>query len=146
MKNFNTFFDYWRGTTKSLMRSGKTLAGWTVTYGHNQIHGGITPTLTAIDTDNIDAIYKFRDALLGTDDSLSYHVKNILLANGLRFLNDFLLLLLKDPKKQYTSEDDVMSRHPFGAAIILACEKSGITFDTVKGNVITNIFKSLQMS
>ena len=48
MKNFNTFFDYWKGTRKSIVRSGKTLSGWTVTFGHNQIHGGISPTLKAI--------------------------------------------------------------------------------------------------
>ena len=33
---------------KSIVRSGKTLSGWTVTFGHNQIHGGISPTLKAI--------------------------------------------------------------------------------------------------
>ena len=86
VKNFNTFFDYWTGTMKSLKRSGKALGGWNVTGGGNVVSGGISPTLDAIKNCNRDSLMKFRDTLLGIDILLD-SVKNLLLANGLRFLN-----------------------------------------------------------
>ena len=41
VKNFNTFFDYWHGTNKSLTRTGKTLAGWSTTNANSNVNGGM---------------------------------------------------------------------------------------------------------
>ena len=59
-------------------------------------------------------------------------VMNLLLANGLRYLSDFLILLLKNPQMKMMSEEEVLIKHPFGAAILLACEKSKVSFADVK--------------
>ena len=78
----NTCFDYWRGTVKSLNRSCKILAGWTVTYGQNQIHGGISPSILAIKSSKMEIVKNFKDALLGSDTgnlSMDYIFMKILL-------------------------------------------------------------------
>ena len=128
-------FDYWAGTRKSLNRSGKTLAGWTITYGGNQILGGISPTLNAINNTSMETILQFRDTLLGDDDGLCSDVKNLLLSCGLRFLSQFLSLLKQNPDKDKKFEVEhpnaYLYKLPFGIAPLNACESCGVTIDTI---------------
>lgn len=131
LKNLNTFFDYWNGSKKSMIRCGKSLAGWSLSSDGRNYVGGLSPSLLSIDA-NPGTVDKFRDTLLGNSKYLDNDVKDLLLADGLRWYKPFLKFLMTDPFTLYKSEEDVLAKHPFGAAITLACTSVGIEVSEIK--------------
>ena len=53
------------------------------------------------------------------------------MADGLRWLKEFLNLLKQDPQKEYTCDKDVFDKHPFGMAIRRACAFSSLSTDEI---------------
>ena len=104
VKNFHTFFDYWVCTHESMVKSGRAIYDWPVD------DGGIPPTMDSIKTSR-EKINPFVSNLLGRHVRVNEEVKYMLVANGLRFYNNFREILANEPLGTY--EKDVSSKHKF---------------------------------
>ena len=111
VKSFHSFFDYWNGTFVSMVRTGKALAGWVSGNTSTQFTCGKPPSLDDIITES-DKVNGFVTSLLGHKVNLSNDVKNLLVANMLRFYQNFIDFLKKDPCQTYKSEESISS-HAF---------------------------------
>ena len=106
VKNFHTFFDYWVCTHESMLKSGRAMYGWP------KDKGGNPPKLSSIITSK-GKVHAFVDNLLGRHENISVDVKQLLVANALRFYPDFIKLLMDDPTGKYENENDILTKHPF---------------------------------
>ena len=83
-KAFNTFFDYWRGTKLSQIKSGKVISGWKDAEEQSGFTGGSPPSLDDISSSDKGSVNKFVDCLLGHNVHIQKDVKRILIANVIR--------------------------------------------------------------
>jgi len=126
MRNFNTFFDYWNGTALSQRKSGLVMAGWgTTTDIGIKCTKGQPPNLDSITT-NRDKLHSFRVMLIGHRPGLHRTLKNILLANCLRFYDDFITFLMKEPNGKYKTMELIASANPFVNKVNNARQQIGI--------------------
>ena len=88
-----------------MSKSGRSINGWPST------DGGVPPTFNHVTTSR-HKIPKFIDELLGhtkvTDD-----MKELLVANALRFYADFCTILSHEPFKKYDSTEKMITGHTF---------------------------------
>ena len=100
LKAFNTFFDYWKGTIKPMRKAGKVLAGWCNGDKDSKHTSGSPPSLDDIVTAK-GKVLSFVKCLLEDHKHLKAGIKEMLVANLMRFWNEFIEILSLDPKKQY---------------------------------------------
>ena len=96
VKTFHSFFDYWNGTKRSMVKTGKALAGWCAGNAESGYTSGKPLSLSHITSDE-EKVDGFVSSLLGHKTLLDRDVKRLLVANGLRFYDDFVMFLGKDP-------------------------------------------------
>ena len=106
LKTFNTFFDYWKGTMLSMRKSGKVLAGWTSGNDDSSHTSGCPPTLDSISKSDKAKVSLFVKTLLGDHKHIKAGVKELLVANMMRFWNDFLAIIEEDPEGRYHAVRD----------------------------------------
>ena len=115
VKSFHTFFDYWKGTRQSMMKTGKVAYGWTQGSDSLYFPSGSPPSLC--DVTGEDAKKKlslFATALLGCQCHVQDEVLDILLANVLRFYSDFIEFLAKEPRRKFGNTEHEMGKtHKF---------------------------------
>ena len=103
MKSFHTFFDYWHGSLQSIKKSGKIMAGWISDGTDTEYTAGSPPTMS--DTKLSPAeMNTFVNAMIGHVD-LEIGVKELLVAVGLLFYDQFVDHLHKHPKKLYDGKE-----------------------------------------
>ena len=111
MKAFHTFFDYWVGNKKSMIKSGRATSSWFRKSNTNESSSGNPPNVKDIITDQ-HKVHEFMNVLLG-HHNLPEKITNLLLANGMRFFNKFMCFLERDPKGQYNTKEKLKSKHPY---------------------------------
>ena len=119
VKNFNTFFDYWVKTKTSMVKTGKVLGGWSYS-GADQETSGKPPSMSNIKT-NKESVQPFVDSLLGRYTFLSKDVKELLVANGIRFYKAFVELLMKEPGQKYSERYTLHLNHSFVKEVSVVC-------------------------
>lgn len=92
-----------------MMKSGRVMYGWP------QDDGGIPPKLENIKTYQTDQgkIRKFVNELLGKHTELGRDMKNLLVANGMRFFDDYIKLMLDEPSHMYSNLHDLLEKDVF---------------------------------
>jgi hypothetical protein len=111
VKAFHTFFDYWTGSAMSMSKSGKVMYGWNLNKLGDNFMGGSPPNLDDITVEKIK-LEKFMQSLLG-HSKLPRDIKRILLANGLRFYDDFVQLVMKEPRGKFSTMEKLKEHHFF---------------------------------
>ena len=93
MKSFHTFFDYWVSTKTSMTKSGRAMYKWPTD------DGGIPPTFDSINDQKTmrPKVRKLVKELLGHHEGIDDDLKYLLVANGIRFFNDYLQVLEDEP-------------------------------------------------
>ena len=74
--------------------------------------GGIPPDLKSIRT-SPEKINAFVEALLGHHRNIDIRMKKFLTANGIRFFNQFMDVLQREPKGKFADEHDMIANHKF---------------------------------
>lgn len=105
MKSFHTFFDYWHGSLKSIKKSGKIMAGWVGEGTDSEYTAGAPPTMNATKLSTAET-NMFMNVMLG-HVALNRGVKDLLVAVGVMFYDDFVAHLRKHPNKLYDGEQNL---------------------------------------
>ncbi len=114
LKTFNTFFDYWRGVGYSMKVTGKALSGWTVGGNGDNFCSGVPPTFHSIKhLTQKRTINKVVDHLVGHRNDISLEMKNLLVANGIRFIDDLESELELEPFGKYKNHEMRCINHAF---------------------------------
>lgn len=93
------------------MKSARTMYGWNIVRLGDDYCGGCPPDLDDISTDR-NKISPFINALL-CHITLHPKMKNILVANAIRFFDDFVKLLKKEPRGTFLAFEDMKEKHIF---------------------------------
>ena len=94
-----------------MIKSGRAISGWYRKSNNIESGGGNPPNLKDITTQK-EKVSEFMIVLF-EHHKLSDKVKNILLANGMRFFQKFLCFLQREPKGKYDTKEKIKSNHPF---------------------------------
>lgn len=128
-----------------MRKAGKVLAGWSNGNDDARFTCGCPPTCSDIVTEK-EKVQSFIESLMGHNNHVPKAVKEILVANMLRFWDDFIEILDKEPNGKYK---DVME-HPFVNRVHKALLRSGVSNDGFKawcsevtsGFYVNNAFSS----
>ena len=82
----------------ALVKAGRVQAGW------DSEGGGVPPSLESIGCMTQLQKDKLVDSLLGHHNFLSKDVKNILVANGIRFIYDYMDFMISDPQSPHNED------------------------------------------
>ena len=109
-----------------MRKAGKVLAGWTDGSDIMDFTCGCPPSLDDIGVAK-EKIHIFVLSLLGDHrDNLNHGVANLLVANMLRFWDDFIAIIQKDPKKRYSGD---FPMHPFVQKVRKQIKRYNLTFN-----------------
>jgi hypothetical protein len=97
LKSFHSFFDYWVGSNEASIVTARVLGGWKTQVGSDKYIGGRAPKLLPSCPEEKKQIDHLCKCLLGHQVHVSEDVKMILIANGIRFYDDFVDFLRKEP-------------------------------------------------
>ena len=106
VKTLHSFFDYWTSTKHSMEKSARAIYDWPINSG------GFPPRMDIITTKK-ELVPKFVSCLLGRHTGLPVKVQYYLVANGIRWFDDFLTVLDDEPFKKYRTLQDKKTKHAF---------------------------------
>ena len=106
VKTLHSFFDYWTCTKASMEKSGRAINDWP------HLCGGFPPTMESINTSK-SKVKPFVDCLMGRHIGLPLNVRYYLVANGIRFFDEFLNVLHDEPLGKYKTLEDKKTKNMF---------------------------------
>jgi hypothetical protein len=137
MRTVHTIYDYLTDQPKNDRQIGRALSGWRSLDALGTIGGGRPPTLDSIHNGNqelsrtlddfVTHLFHRYDSIELAPETVPMDLKRLLAATIIRYLPNFITLLLEHPRKDFgDTREGVWEKHKFLMRLKQACDDTGI--------------------